>query len=256
VTEASAIEADLQQEALRLLREIGRRGIAAALIGGMGVRLLAAGRLHEAYRRDIADLDFVTRRGAGRGLGDALVDAGYVPDAEFNALNGAHRLLFYDTTHGRQVDVFVDAFAMCHTLPLGERVVIGAGTLPAAEVLMTKLQIVELNAKDRGDLYALLLSHEVGSDDAGFTVNVERIVTLTANDWGLQHTFERNLAQLEAGLAEQPLAEPERAAVAGRVRALLQAMEQAPKSRKWKLRDRIGERKRWYEEPEEVQRDA
>jgi hypothetical protein len=36
-----------------------------------------------------------------------------------------------------------------------------------------------------------------------------------------------------------------------RVRAYLQALEDAPKSRGWKFRAKIGERKRWYELPEE-----
>jgi Uncharacterised nucleotidyltransferase len=248
VSQETSIRPDLQQEALRLLDAIERRGVAAALIGGMAVRLLAGDQLPEAYRRNIADLDFVTRRADRRDLESVLVDAGYVADAEFNALNGARRMLFHDVEHGRQVDVFVDTFAMCHELPLGQSVAVGSGTLPAAEVLMTKLQIVELNAKDRGDLYALLA--------ADLALEVERIAGMTANDWGLQHTFERNLDVLEAGLAAQPLAETEHLAVARRLRALREAMEQAPKTRKWKLRARIGERKRWYEEPEEVQRDA
>jgi hypothetical protein len=248
VGQATSIHPDLQQEALRLLEAIERRRVGAALIGGMAVRLLAGDRLPAAYRRDIADLDFVTRRADRRDLESVLVDAGYVPDTEFNALNGARRMLFHDVEHGRQVDVFVDTFAMCHELPLGQSVSVGARTLPAGDVLMTKLQIVELNAKDRRDLYALLV--------ADVALDVERIAAITANDWGLQHTFERNLDVLEAGLGDQPLAEPEHAAVARRLRALREAMEQAPKSRKWKLRARIGERKRWYEEPEEVQRDA
>jgi hypothetical protein len=33
---------------------------------------------------------------------------------------------------------------------------------------------------------------------------------------------------------------------------VLQRIEEAPKSRAWKLRAKIGERKRWYDLPEEV----
>ena len=39
---------------------------------------------------------------------------------------------------------------------------------------------------------------------------------------------------------------------AAAVKTLSETLEQAPKSRRWKLRDRIGERKRWYELPEET----
>jgi hypothetical protein len=36
------------------------------------------------------------------------------------------------------------------------------------------------------------------------------------------------------------------------LRSLSDAAESAPKSRRWKMRGRIGERKRWYDVPEET----
>lgn len=256
VAERTPIRADLEQEALRLLDEIDRRGIAARLIGGMAIRLLAGDRLHPAFVREVKDLDFVVRRGAPRQLEALLGEAGYVPDREFNALNGARRMLFHDPVHGRQIDVFVETFEMCHALPLAERLEARAMTLPAAEVLMTKLQIVELTAKDRTDLYALLHTHEVADGEGEHRLDRSRIVELSGNDWGLQHTFELNLEQLDAGLADVPVADADRAAIAAGLSALRTAMDEAPKTRRWRLRARIGERKRWYEEPEEVQRGA
>jgi hypothetical protein len=249
-TGGTLIEPDIRNEAQRLLAEIERGGLDARLIGGMAIRLLAGDRLHPAFDRPIQDLDFILAKRHRREFDALMTGAGYVPDQQFNALNGARRLLYMDPVHDRQVDVFIDTFEMCHVLPLGERIPDRPRTLPAAEILMTKLQIVELNRKDRGDLYALLLSHDVTADG----IDVERIVALTANDWGLQHTFELNLGRLREGLAEQPLAAGEASAVAGRIEAIADAMERAPKSRRWKLRAKVGERKRWYEEPEEVER--
>lgn len=247
------IEPDIEAEAARLLAEIERAELAARLIGGMAIRLLAAERLHPAFERPIQDLDFILAKRHRREFDRLIIGAGYVPQEEFNALHGARRLLYHDLVHERQIDVFVEAFAMCHALPLVDRIPARPHTLPPAEILMTKLQIVELNAKDRGDLYAVLHSHEVGaeSDDG---IDIERIVALTANDWGLQHTFELNLARLRAALAEQPFSPEEESSVRQRIDALAQALEQAPKTRKWKLRAKVGERKRWYDEPEEVDR--
>ena len=251
--DGTSIQDDIGAEALRLLGEVDARGLRARLIGGMAIRLLADDRMPTAYERPIQDLDFIVAKRAARDLGRMIVEAGYVADERFNALNGARRMLFLDPAHGRQVDVFVESFEMCHALPLAERIDVRPRTLPAADVLMTKLQIVELNAKDRGDLYALLASHDVraGDEDA---IAVDRIVSLTAGDWGLQHTFELNLARLREGLGEVP--EDVRDAVAGRIDALARAMDEAPKSRKWKVRAKVGERKRWYEEPEEVDREG
>jgi hypothetical protein len=252
---ATPIRPDIDAEARRLLDAIAREGLEARLIGGMAIRLLAGPRLHPAYRRAVGDLDFVLAKRHARAFETLIVSAGYMPDDQFNALNGHRRLLFYDEAHGRQIDGFVESFEMCHSLPLTERLTQRPETLPAAEVLMTKLQIVSLNAKDRGDLYALLLSHDVARHDDG-AINVERIVALSASDWGLQHTFELNLDRLREGLEGEPLEPAEAELLRGRIDALGAAMDEAPKSRRWKLRAKVGDRKRWYEEPEEVEREG
>jgi hypothetical protein len=247
----TSILTDLEAEAHRLLDAMAERGLEARLIGGMAVRMLAGERLHPAYRRHIGDLDFVVGRRDGRAVEALLAEAGYTPEQQFNALNGHRRLLFLDPGNERQLDVFVESFEMCHELPLAERLGERPDTLPAADVLMTKLQIVHLNAKDRGDLYALLHSLPVATHDED-AINAERITALTAGDWGLQRTFELNLERLRESLGEQPLDEGERRTVGERIDALAAAMEAAPKTRRWKLRARVGERKRWYELPEEV----
>jgi hypothetical protein len=249
--EGTPIEADLDAEARRLLDAIEQAGLDARLIGGMAIKLLAGDSLDPVFERPIQDLDFIVSKRHRRDLERLLIGAGYAPEEQFNALNGSRRLLYDDLQHGRQIDVFVETFSMCHSLPLAASLTVRPQTLPAAELLMTKLQIVELNAKDRGDLYALLDSLELGPEG----IDVERIVALTANDWGLQHTFELNLARLRAALTSQPLPPERQDEVARRIDAIAAAMEAAPKSRKWKLRAKVGERKRWYEEPEEIDRE-
>ena len=239
-------------EAGRLLTAIAERGIAARLLGGAAIRIMAGDRLHPAFEREIADVDLIVARRDARPLEDLLEQLGYAGDRQFNALNGHRRLLFEHPDHGR-VDVFVETFEMCHALPLAERLEVRPDTLPAAELLLTKLQIVELNAKDRGDALALLCALDVADHDDG-AINAARIAELTARDWGLQHTVQLNLARLRDGLDELPLEEGHRRRVGERTDAIGAAMEAAPKSRGWKLRARIGERKRWYEEPEEVDR--
>ncbi len=252
--------ADLSEEAGRLLTEVAAAGVPARLIGGMAIRLLLGPRLDPIFEREIADLDFVCDSGAGSSLGKVLVAAGYLGDEQFNALNGARRLLFVDPVHGRQIDVFVGRFEMCHELPLAERIGVHQDTLPAAELLMTKLQIVELNRKDQRDAFALLDGAEVGIGDVAAdgapAIDATRIASLTSQDWGLQRTFDLNLERLRGSLEALELDPDRRAAIGTRVDRLAAAMEDAPKSRRWKLRARIGERKQWYEEPEEVRRDA
>jgi hypothetical protein len=123
--------------------------------------------------------------------------------------------------------------------------------VPLAELLLTKLQIAELNEKDVGDSLALLHGHPVGEAD-GDSVNAARIAEVLAADWGLWRTFTGNLAVSRERLQGYELTGDERESVWGRIDALTERIEAEPKSRAWKLRARIGERKRWYETPEEV----
>jgi hypothetical protein len=257
VAEPGATEPDLVAEAERLLGAIAAADVPARLLGGMAIRLLLGSRMDPLFEREIADLDFVCASGAGKRLGAVLVDSGYLADEQFNALNGARRLLFVDPAHGRQIDVFVGSFEMCHELPLAERIDARPATLPAAELLMTKLQIVELNRKDQRDAFALLDAVEIADADladGSDSINAAWIASLTSQDWGLQRTFELNLERLRGAVAELELEEARKAAISDRIERLETAIEDAPKSRRWKMRARIGERKQWYEEPEEVQR--
>jgi hypothetical protein len=232
----------------------------------MGIRLLLGDRLHPSFRREVEDLDFITTRRAGPAVERLLSTQGWVPRRHFNAVNGRSRLLFEEPERERRIDVFVGGFRMCHALPLAERLELREETLPAAELLLTKLQIVALNAKDRGDLYALLLACEVTTEEIAAgeqttsgaqpppAIDAPWIAALAAEDWGLHHTLERNFARLHEGLAETDLDAGRRACIEERIAALGAALERAPKSRSWRLRARVGERRRWYEDPEEIAR--
>jgi hypothetical protein len=236
----------LVEEGAGLVAAAEERGLAVRLLGGVAIRLLLGERFDPAFERVHRDIDAVTRRRDAPGLEALLAERGWAPAREFNALNGARRLLFHDPASEAQVDVFVGSFEMCHSLPLADRLDAPGPSLPATDLLMTKLQIVELNAKDRSDLYALLAGCEVANGDPR-ALEPARVAELTAGDWGLHHTFELNLARLLEGDVPE-VARP-------RIEAIVAAMETAPKSRGWKLRERIGERRRWYDEPEEVDRD-
>lgn len=247
------IEDSLLAEADRLLQAAQREQVSMRLLGGMGVRMLLGERMHPRFVREIEDLDFITTRKESRQLERLLEREGWRPLTRFNALHGHRRLLFEDPHADRKLDVFVERFEMCHTLPLTQRLKVQERTLPAAELMMTKLQIVKVNAKDQLDLYALLHALEVADHDRD-AINRARITELTGADWGLHHTFELNLQGLLSALQSAGLHEQDAARIAGRIQTLQQALHDAKKSRAWRIRARVGERKRWYEEPEEVGR--
>jgi hypothetical protein len=246
----TAILSDIVDEARRVLDEAGRQDTTLALLGGIAVRLHASD-IPPSLDREYHDIDFAVPKGSGRPAGDLLEALGYEPAKEFNALQGRDRLLFHDPGHGRQVDVFVGSFRMCHEIPFNGRLTPGQPTVPLAELVLTKLQIVELNEKDVRDTALLFYGHEV-SDHDDEAINGERIAELCGSDWGLWRTITHNLERCREHLGDYALAQDDARRISDRLGNLLARIEARPKSRGWKLRARVGERKRWYELPDEV----
>jgi hypothetical protein len=63
-----------------------------------------------------------------------------------------------------------------------------------------------------------------------------------------------NLERTHGQMGSLELDEATHARVVERADALWERIEREPKSRKWRVRDRVGDRKRWYEVPDEVRR--
>jgi hypothetical protein len=243
---SSEIHTDIVEEGRRVLAAAEGERVSLRLLGGVAVRIRSRD-LPPALAREYKDLDFATTKKGAGGVQKLLRELGYEPHVGFNAMNSRERLLFFDEQHGRQVDVFVSSFRMCHEIPLEKRLHIDESTVPLAELLLTKLQIVELNEKDVRDAVAILLEHEVTEDDSG--LNAAHVALLCADDWGLWRTITRNLEEVGRHLVNYEIPHD---AVVARLGHLQERIEAAPKSRRWRLRAKVGERKRWYELPEEV----
>ena len=241
---------DIVAEGERLLGLASDDGVAVRLLGGVAVRLQAPD-LPPVFDRQYKDLDLAVPKGGSQAADRLLRAAGYEPHTAFNALNGKERMLFFDTAHDRQVDVFVGAFRMCHEIPFGERLEVQDRTVPLAELLLTKLQIIELNEKDVRDTLLLVHGHAVAESD-GDAINGRRIAELCASDWGLWRTITANVEKVLEHAGDYEVADDDRARITSRLREVLDRIEAEPKTRGWKLRAKIGERKRWYDLPEEV----
>jgi hypothetical protein len=245
------IEQDVEAEARRLAAGIEAAGLPLRLLGGLGIRLHAAGEIHPALARSYADIDLVCARKAGRDASRFLVAAGYEANERFNAMNGSERMLFYDRPNARHIDLFVGGFRMCHALPLADRLDRDSPTLPPAELLLTKLQVVQLNVKDSNDIIALLLDHDIAEDDDD-AINAAYIAQLLAGDWGLWRTSRGSLEQTRKAVAQSALSADEQALVLDRIERLWERVELEPKGLRWRSRARIGDSKRWYDEPDEI----
>jgi hypothetical protein len=242
---------DVGDEADRVLAMAIDAGATARLIGGLAIAKHLHVEVPPVLLRSYADVDLVVRRGDDRPLRRALEAGGYVPNVAFNSLRGDRRLLYLDEANGRQLDVFVGAFKMCHTLELDDRLSLDPATLAPADLLLTKLQVVEANRKDQTDALALLLCHELATERAGDVIGLDRLAAVTAHDWGWFTTVADNLVWLSE-FTRDVLDGEARERARSQIDRVAEALADAPKSLGWKARARIGRRIPWYELPEEV----
>ena len=250
--------ADPLAEGLRLVAIANSRRLQVRLMGGLAfqARCLDWTAIVANKRRDI---DLATRAKDRKALSDLMVAEGYTADKQYNALYGHKQLYFVDPARQRPVDVLVDRLEMCHSFEFADRLTVADMTLPPAELLLSKLQVVKINRKDVLDALALLSEYPLAEgDEAGGAISLRRITGLTSNDWGWWRTITGNLdgsrliADGDLKLDELDFGRASRFQPMAQIAFLRQAIDGAPKSTKWKLRARIGERMTWYEEPEEV----
>jgi len=252
---ASASASDPLPEAVALAEGAAQAGIGLKLLGGLAVRVLCPD-YPPRLRRD-QDIDFACLSKERKKVATYLADSGCQADRMFNNLNG-DRQMYFSAPSGRPIDVMVDRLTMCHTLdfrPAFGRLPL---TVDAIDVLLSKLQIVELNEKDVRDTLQLLSGLPVSSDgkaaSAGPVLDTDRFARLLGADWGWWRTVTINLAKLPGLVAEKPGLAPPSPPFdpVAQSQRLLEIARSAPKTVKWKLRSNIGDRVRWYELPEEV----
>lgn len=245
---------ELRDEAVRIVRAAAAAGLTVRLAGSAAclVHAPSAERLYERAGRRVRDVDLVTvSRVKANEVEGLLAGLGYEPLAHHNIWHAETRQMF-ERPDGVHVDVFRNALDFNHTVPLKGRLEVDDPTIPLAELLLTKLQIVEVNEKDLQDIVALVLDHGLGA--APDEIDAGRIGELLAGDWGFWYTATGNLAKARSYLERAGIEAPEREAVAARLDELEARIEAEPKSARWKMRARVGPRKRWYQEVEEAQR--
>ncbi len=222
-----------------LMEEVSRRNIAARLLGGVAIYLRCPSVHADPLARTYNDIDMAVSQRGQKALSEALAAQGFVGDRQFNALHGHKRQLF--AKEGVELDVFVHQFQQCHTLDLEERMTSDPLTLSLADLLLTKLQVVQLTQKDMTDVLALLVDH---------AIDLTTITKITGQDWGWYTTVLDNLHKIAEG-APSFLSGEEVTRVQVHIDELRQAMQNTSKSLSWKMRAKIGRRVPWYVLPEE-----
>ncbi|HXY83323.1 MAG TPA: hypothetical protein VEH56_06335 [Candidatus Saccharimonadales bacterium] len=241
---------DIVKEAQRIIDEAEKNHITLRLFGGLAVRFHCPSATHRSLSRKYADIDFMGLKKQARDMKKLFISLGYTPRDIFNALHGDTRLIFNDIENGRRIDIFLDVFEMCHKLDFKDRLMIDKYTIPLADLLATKLQVVEITEREYRDIISLIRDHEITETETPDAINGQYLAKLCAEDWGIYKTFMINLGNISTALAQYQLDKDGEEIVRKRVDDLKARIDNAPKSTRWKLRAKIGEKKQWYELPE------
>jgi hypothetical protein len=239
----------------------GDRLVAAANAEGVALRLLGAlafakrcprhAHLQETLKRVYTDIDFAAYGRQAKQVRALLAREGFVEDELMYVESEGSRMVLNHRGTDLHLDVFLDKLEFCHTVPWEGRLETHPSTIPLAEMLMQKMQIVQINEKDIIDTIMLLLEHPLTEDDVG--VNVGLVARVCAKDWGWWRTLTMNLVKVKQMAASyQALGEDEQGRVAAQVDGALARIEREPKSLGWKMRSRIGDRKKWYRDVGEL----
>jgi hypothetical protein len=235
-----------------IVQRANSRHITLRLLGSLAYRRHCPqyATLLDAMLRVLTDLDFASERRFARDLQTMFAELGYRQDADIAMATGGARQYYKHPRTGLGVDIFMDKLDYCHPIPFNGRLEIDSETIPLAELLLEKMQIVELNAKDVKDTIVLLLEHPVGKSDSE-VINAEYIARILGSDWGFYHTVTTNLKKVVEHVRDFDQVDArDRGVVQARIAELLKRFDAEPKSLGWKARARIGTRVRWYQQVE------
>ncbi len=237
-----------------------RARVSIRAIGGIAVwdRLSVSVRtVLERVRSIPRDVDLLAARNSEKEIKKIFAELpGYTPDERLIAWHGHHRQRYFKMDdHGEvgfEVDVFLGKPPLCHDIDFADRLDLDGMTMAPTDLLLQKLQVHDADQKDLLDTSCLLADYSPQDGEGQRTIEVGRITDLTSHDWGFYYTATSNLDK--ALTATQQLDDPIRQTAAANIHVLASRIDDAPKSRRWKMRARVGTRVQWYEDVEELVR--
>jgi len=243
-----------ENELKRILQASDKAGILLRVIGSLAFQMHCPefGYLQAAMGRAYTDIDFAAYSRQARQISDLMTGMGYVENREVYIGSEGERAIFDKPGTGLHVDIFYEKLDFCHAIFWKDRLEVDSPTIPLTELLLEKMQIVQINEKDIVDTIMLLLEHSLGDVDEE-KINIKRAAELCASDWGLWRTTTMNLDKVKqlAGHYTQ-LTPKQKSKIESQINDALARINSEPKPLAWRLRDRVGDRVKWYKDVDEV----
>lgn len=269
-------EDDFVKEATSIVATAQSQGVYSRILGSLAAYIhsmdkpevistfKALGRFGEG-QPNFTDLDLVAYSKQGRQVGQIFKQLGFKPDEMVNGFFGDRRLIFYSPQGAYHVDIFLNKLEFSHTVDFGEkpgagRLELDSPTITLTDLILEKLQIHEINRKDLIDMIIVFLGHPVSANGANDRESVDGsyISRILSDDWGFWYDSIANLNKAKS-LANELMAQGkltnDQASTVGReVDRLVETANSAPKTKRWEVRSKVGTKKPWYREVEEVVR--
>ncbi len=242
-------------ELKHILKTSEEASIMLRVIGSLAFQMHCPqfGYLQAAMGRAYTDIDFAAYGKQSKQIQELLTSLGYKENREIFIASEGMRAIFDKPEAGLHVDVFYEKLDFCHTIYWKDRLEVDSPTIPLAELLLEKMQIVKINEKDVIDTIMLLLEHPLGDSDQE-TINIQRVAKLCADDWGLWRTTTMNLDKVQKlAVQYEQLTAEQKDKIESQVKVALARLDNEPKPLAWKLRARVGDRVKWYKDVDEVQ---
>jgi len=244
-----------ENELKRILKASSDSGIIMRVIGSLAFQMHCQkfGYLQAAMGRAYTDIDFAAYHKQTKEIQILMSGLGYKENREVFIVSEGDRAIFEKAEIGIHLDVFYEKLAFSHVIYWNNRLEVDNPSIPLAELLLEKMQIVQINEKDIIDTIMLLLEHPLGDKD-NETINIKYVAGLCSNDWGLWRTTTMNLDKvhkLAHGYTQLTVEDKEK--IDSQVNKALTEIEQEPKSLAWRLRARVGDRVKWYRDVDEVE---
>ena len=170
---------------------------------------------------------------------------GYEVEKRALMISGGRRHIYFGDRIP-MIDVFFDQLEFNHPIDYRGRLEIHPHCVSLTDLLLQKLQIVQINDKDLKDMMLLLLAAQVSDTDQG-AINGKYVARLFSDDWGFYYTATTNLKKVQDAVESVPVLTTEHhKVIRDKANQLLEVIDQAPKSGKWQKRAKTGTSKPWY----------
>ncbi|TMI44419.1 hypothetical protein E6H19_07535 [Candidatus Bathyarchaeota archaeon] len=243
-------------EALTILKAASEAKVALKMLGGLAIKIHSLNEEEFANRlgrsaepgQEYSDIDFATYYKSREGVKRVMESLDYSKRPSTMSTSASQRQIYFHPKGWFYIDVFWDKLkAANHPINFRNRLEIDRTSIPLADLLLEKLQIISFSRKDIIDTILLLKAHTLAEKEEPETIGTDRMAHVLSRDWGFWYTVSNNLRGIEEYVKKMTVLSPqELSELIAKVDQILSTISSTPKSLRWKLRALVGTKKKWY----------